>query len=119
MALFKKLFVNIFMLALLLAFSAESASAYVAYLIGRKTLPGCAFNEGNTCVVKIELPGPPEEGAEIVGEAHINYNTTMQIRSVLFVSQPANPSQFVISLGFTMVSIWHTSDGSPCPIPNP
>ncbi len=96
----------------------ESASAYVYYLIGKRSLPGCDFDAANTCVVKVEAPGP-EEPVNIVGEANIDYSTSTQVGSVLFMALPTDAQQFRSTYGFTMVTIWYTTDGSPCPIPNP
>lgn len=116
---FKNVMANTAVLCFLAVFSTEAASAYVTYLTGRMTLPGCAVNYGNTCVIKVDMPGPPEEGAEITGTADINTATTTQISSHVFVSSPANPQAFYSQGCTTILSIWHTDDNSPCPIPNP
>lgn len=103
----------------LLCTSIAPVFSYTAYVLGRKTLPGCSPNEGVTCVLELDLPGPPENPGIFSGEALIDYNTATQVSGVLYVAEPVNPYQFVSEFGFTINAIWYTSDGSPCPIPNP
>jgi hypothetical protein len=93
------------------------SSAYPAYLIGRKTLPGCDWDQGNTCVVKVDLPGPPEQGAEFVGEVSIDYSTATQLGDSFYIASPSNANQYYSAYGMTIVSIWYKTDGTPCPIP--
>lgn len=103
--------------ALMTVLAVGQASSYTTYLIGRKTLPGCDFGKGNTCAVKVDMPGPPEEGAEIVGVVDIDYSTAVSLGNNVHVALPRNPNQFAESSGIVIRSIWYTTDGTPCPIP--
>ena len=95
----------------------EAASAYTAYLLGRKTLPGCDFGQGNTCVVKIDLPGPPEIPESWTGEADIDYNTATEVGTNHYVAASSNPTEFLNQYDFTILAIWYKTDGTSCPIP--
>ena len=104
--------------ATVLLFACVHASSYTTYLIGRKTLPGCDFGKGNTCAVKVDMPGPPEEGAEFVGVVDIDYSTASTVSSNVRVALPRDPLQFQQAYGIVVKAVWYTTDGSPCPIPS-
>ncbi len=105
---------------LLLVATGTTAFSYIAYVTGRKTLPGCNFGEGVSCVGKFDLPGPPETPGEVLsGTALIDTASSVQVSGTLYVAPPVDPYQFVGQNGGVLQAIWYTTDGSPCPIPNP
>jgi|GEM_PF-2085303 len=95
--------------------------SYPAYILGKQTYPGCdTRNGGNSCVIKIELPGPPAPmlpAPSVV--VNIDQNTITHVSGVIYVAAPADPNQLAEwSSGAVILSVWYTSDDSPCPIPD-
>jgi hypothetical protein len=112
-----KRFLFIVAAAILVAtFSTTVASSYPAFFIGRKTLAGCDWDKGNTCCIKVDLPGPPEM-PEFRGVVEIDYSTAISLGPSLQVALPLDPLQFNEEYGVVVQSIWYTTDGSPCPMP--
>lgn len=112
-----------FMIAAALAafiFATETASSYPAFFVGRKTLAGCDWDKGNTCCIKVDLPGPPEipEVPELQGVVEIDYSTAVPLGPNLRVALPRDPLIFNEDFGVVVHAVWYTTDGSPCPIPS-
>jgi len=97
-------------------FATAIASSYPAYFIGRKTLAGCDWDKGNTCCIKVDLPGPPEM-PEFRGVVEIDYSTAISLGPSLQVALPRDPLQFNEEYGVVVQAVWYTTDGSPCPVP--
>jgi len=107
-----------FFILLLVILSVAESNSYTAYKLGKWTYPGCdARYGGNTCVVTIQLPGPPEQGAPPV-LVNVDTSTITQVNGVVKVALPTDPYQLNWWNSAVITGVWFTTDGSPCPIPN-
>ena len=112
--------ISIFAIAISFAvMSSVTASAYVEYIVGTMTISGCDYTDpsGADCIIKIEKHGPAPEGEEITdGVVAIDNSSATQVSGVIYVALPDNPYQWS-NCNMTILSVFYTTDGSTCPIP--
>jgi len=99
-------------------FTVLPTSAYIEYLEGTMTLPGCDyFQPAKDCKIKIEKHGPPAPGQEIQnGVVAIDPSTTTSLGGSLFIALPQNSEQWS-NVNMTILSVYFTNDGTACPTP--
>jgi len=115
----KKNHVFLYLAIVLLLASFSDVHAYTYYILGKWETRGCVTRiQGNTCVVKCELPGPPEEGAEpsLTNDTDIDYTTEVELPGGgVFLALPVSNTDPGLPSGSVILNVKYTKNGTPVP----